>query len=168
MDVFQAISDRQSIRKYDNRDVENKKLEKVAQAFRMAPSAKNLQNKKLLVVKDQKTKELIRLTSPSKAGMLSEAPAILIAVGFDKGIMTCGHRADTIDLSIAMSFALLEAFELGLGTCWMANYKEEELKAVLGLPEEASIVAISPIGYAKEIPPKRGRKPLSEVYELRE
>ncbi len=168
MDVFQAILDRQSIRKYVIKDVEPEKLEKVAQAFRMAPSAKNLQNKKLLVVKDQKTKELIRQASPSKADMLIEAPAILIAVGYDKGIMTCGHRADTIDLSIAMSFAILEAFELGLGTCWMANYKEEELKEVLDLPEDASIVAISPIGYAKEIPGKTGRKPLSEVYELRE
>lgn len=168
MDVYQAILDRQSIRTYDDKDVENEKLEKVAQAFRMAPSARNLQDRKLLVIKDQKTKELIRLTSPSKAAMLSEAPAILIAVGFDKGVMTCGHRADTVNLSIAMSFALLEAFELGLGTCWMANFKEKELKDVLGLPEEASIAAISPIGYAKELPPKSSRKPLQEVYELRE
>lgn len=56
MDVYQAILDRQSIRTYDDKDVENEKLEKVAQAFRMAPSARNLQDRKLLVIKDQKQK----------------------------------------------------------------------------------------------------------------
>lgn len=167
MDVMEAIMNRQSIREYEERAVEAGKLERVAQAFRMAPTAKNLQDKKLIVVTDAKTKELIRQASPSKAKMLTEAPAVLIAAGGRKGEMTCGHRADTVDLSIAMSFAILEAYEEGLGTCWMANFREEELKQALGLEEDMSIVAISPIGYPAKKPVKAGRRPLEEIFEIR-
>lgn len=167
MELLDAITNRRSIRKYLDRPIEPEKLEKVANAFRMAPSAKNLQNWKLLIIRDSDLKEQIRLSSPSKAMMLTQAPAVLAAVGYSQDVMTNGHRVDSIDLSIAMSYALLEAYEQGLGCCWMANYEEDNLRKVLGLPEGTSIVAISPIGYPAEESAKKIRKSLEEVIEYR-
>ena len=66
-------------------------------------------------------------------------------------------------ITIAMSFAMLEAHELGLGTCWMANYTEPELRAALGLPDDISVVAIMPVGYADEDPAPKPRKPVDEI-----
>ncbi|HHX59366.1 MAG TPA: nitroreductase [Epulopiscium sp.] len=165
MEVMYAIKNRRSIRKYLGMAVESEKLENVAIAFRMAPSAKNLQNHKLLIVQDSKLKEKIREASPSKAPMLTQAPAILVAVGFSQDTMTCGHRIDSIDLSIAMSFAILEAYAEGLGTCWMANFDEDRLRTALNLPSGSSIVAISPIGYADEMPNPKPRKLLENIVE---
>lgn len=167
MELLDAITNRRSIRKYLDKSIEPEKLEKVAEAFRMAPSAKNLQNWKLLIVRDSDLKEQIRLSSPSKAIMLTQAPAVLVAVGYSQDIMTNGHRVDSIDLSIAMSYALLEAYEQGLGTCWMANYEEANLRKVLDLPEGTSIAAISPIGYPAEEAAKKIRKPREEIVEYR-
>jgi nitroreductase len=163
MDVMRAIKTRKSIRKYLPRPAEHEKLDKIAEAFRLAPSARNGQNWKLLIVTDEGLKERIREVSPSRHSMLTEAPVILIGTCAVQNVMTNGHRADTIDVSIAMSFAMLEARELGLGTCWMANYTEPGLREVLGLADGVSVVAIMPLGYADENPDPKPRKNVNEV-----
>lgn len=163
MEVMEAIQNRRSIRKYLDKQIDPDKLEKVATAFQLAPSATNAQNWSLLIVQNPVVKEKIRNITLSKAEMLTKAPAILVAVGLNQGIMTNNHRVDTVDLSIAFSYAILEAYEQGLGTCWMASYNEEELRAALELEDNMSIIAISPIGYPDENPGPRPRKPLEEV-----
>lgn len=163
MDVMRAIETRKSIRKYLPRPVEHEKLDKIAEAFRLAPSARNGQNWKLLFVTDPEIKERIREVSPSKHSMITEAPVILIGTCAVRNVMTNGHRVDTIDVSIAMSFAMLEAWELGLGTCWMANYTEPGLREVLGLTDDVSVIAIMPLGYPDEDPEPKPRKAAKEV-----
>ena len=163
MDVMQAIETRKSIRKYLTKPIEAEKLEKIAQAFRKAPSARNGQNWKLLIVTDPAAKARIREESPSRHQMLTEAPAILIGTCSVQNVMTNNHRVDTIDVSIAMSFAMLEAHELGLGTCWMANYTEPGLRKALGLPDDVSVIAIMPVGYADEDPAPKPRKDIGDI-----
>lgn len=163
----ELLEQRRSVRKYLSLSVEPEKLTAVAEAFRLAPSAKNRQQWKLYAVSDPAVKAAIRKASPSGHPMLEEAPVVLVATGKKTDNMTNSHRADTIDISIAFSYALLQAAELGLGTCWMANYTEPELRSALGLPEDISIVAISPLGYPAEMPAARPRKALEDVLETR-
>ena len=163
MDIMKAIETRTSIRKYRPDAIETEKLNKIIEAFRLAPSARNGQSWQLLIVTDPTAKERIREASPSKHSMITEAPAVLVGVCHAQNVMTNGHRVDSIDVSIAMSFAMLEAHELGLGTCWMANYTEPELRAALGLPDTVSVVAIMPVGYADEDPAPKPRKPVDEI-----
>lgn len=163
----ELLEQRRSVRKYLSLPVEPEKLTAVAEAFRLAPSAKNRQEWKLYAVSDPAVKAAIRKASPSGHPMLEEAPVVLVATGEKTENMTNSHRADTIDISIAFSYALLQAAELGLGTCWMANYTEPELRSALGLPEDVSIVAISPLGYPAEMPAPRPRKALEDVLETR-
>lgn len=163
----ELLEQRRSVRKYLTLPVEQEKLAAIAEAFRLAPSANNRQEWKLYAVSDPAVKAAIRKASPSGHPMLEEAPVVLIAAGKKTDNMTNSHRADTIDISIAFSYALLQAAELELGTCWMANYTEPELQAALGLPEDISIVAISPLGYPAEMPAARPRKALEEILETR-
>jgi nitroreductase len=163
MELMKAIETRKSIRKYRPDPIEPKKLTKIADAFRLAPSARNGQSWQLLIVTDPAAKERIREASPSKHSMITEAPVVLVGVCSTQNVMTNGHRVDSIDVSIAMSFAMLEAHALGLGTCWMANYTEPELKAALGLPDDMSVVAIMPLGYADEDPELKPRKSVDEI-----
>jgi len=163
MEVMQAIRTRKSIRKYLPIPVEPDKLEQIAEAFRLAPSARNIQGLKLLIVTDPAAKEKIRKASPSNHPMITEAPVVLVGTSINQSVMSNGHRRDSVDVSIALSFAMLEAQTLGLGTCWMGNYTEPGLRAALELSEETSIVAIMPLGYADENPDPRPRKSTSEV-----
>jgi len=163
MEVMKAIETRTSIRKYRTDPIEPEKLAKIAEAFRLAPSARNGQSWKLYIVTDPAIKEKIRAASPSNHTMITEAPVVLVGTCESQRVMTNSHRLDSVDVSIAMTFAMLEAHALGLGTCWMANYTGPEVRSALGLADEISVVAIMPLGYADENPEPRPRKPIAEI-----
>ena len=168
MTVTQAIESRRSIRKFLPKAIESEKLEQIADAFRLAPSARNGQSWKLLVVTDTEVKEKIAAASPDgnpPSPIISGAAAVLVGTCSTQSVMSNGHRVDSIDVSIAMTFAMLKAQELGLGTCWMAYYTEQGLRDALNLPNDVSIVAIMPLGYADESPEARPRKAFNEVIE---
>ena len=103
MNVMEALAGRTSVRHYKSQPVEAEKREQVANAFRLAPSARNLQNWKLLWVESPERKAKLRQASAGKSAMLEEAPAVLVAVGYSQDVMTNSHRVDTTDISIAMS-----------------------------------------------------------------
>ncbi|MCL2056328.1 MAG: nitroreductase family protein [Oscillospiraceae bacterium] len=163
MDVVKAIETRKSIRKYRPDPVEPEKLAQIAEAFRMAPSAGNGQSWKLLIVTDPAAKERMREASPSRHPMITQAPCMLVGLCTTQNVMTNGHRVDTTDVCIAVSFAMLRAHELGLGTCWMANYTEPGLREALGISDDISIVAMMPLGYADEDPEPKPRKAIEEI-----
>ena len=77
--------------------------------------------------------------------------------------MKGGQPRYTVDLSIATAYMILEAHELGLGTCWLGSYDEGKVKEVLGIPEDVKVVSILPLGYPDEAPEARMRKSLDEI-----
>ena len=81
--------------------------------------------------------------------------------------MGCGQSAATVDCSIALSFMLLRATELGLGSCWLGAFDANAVKRTLALPEDAVVVAVTPLGHPAEQPAPRPRKNPSEVFDLR-
>jgi nitroreductase len=165
MDVMQAIKDRRSIRLYSSREVEDDKLKMVLEAGRLAPSAANMQDWKFIVVKDESTRKgLVDAAGGQK--FLGTAPLVLVGCGTAEKIMSCGQLTYPIDVSIALSFMLLEACELGLGTCWLGHFDENEVKKILGIPEEIRVVAMTPLGYPSEAPEPRPRKKVSEFASI--
>jgi nitroreductase len=68
-----------------------------------------------------------------------------------------------VDVTIAMDHLILAAADLGLGTCWIADFDPVAAREVLQLPEGVVPVVFTPLGYpADELRPKR-RKPLSDL-----
>lgn len=162
MDVLSAIQGRRSIRKYSNKPVEKEKLLRVLEAARLSPSAKNQQNWRFIVVQDGETRE--RLTEAIGQPFVGEAPIILVCCGTEpESIMRCGQPRYTVDLSIATAYMILEAYEQGLGTCWLGSFDEGKVKEVLNIPEEVRVVSITPLGYPNESPFQRERKALDEI-----
>lgn len=166
MQVMQAIETRRSVRKYQPTPVEADKLACVAEAFRQSPSARNAQNWKLYIVQNPQVRQKVLEATATQPDFLKQAPVVLVACGTSPGVMGNAHRSDSIDLSIGLAYAVLEAWEQGLGTCWMASYDEERMKQALGLPDGMSVVAISPLGYPDESPEAKPRKPMAEVVEI--
>lgn len=78
-------------------------------------------------------------------------------------IMTCGHPTYAVDLSIAFAYMLLQAYELGLGTCLIGAFKEDEVKSILGVPNHVRVVALSPLGYPAVEALARTRKSFDEI-----
>ncbi|MGI6562947.1 MAG: nitroreductase family protein [Clostridia bacterium] len=163
MDVMTAIKGRRSVRSYLPKEVEPEKLKAVLEAARLAPSARNLQNWKFIAVTDKNT--IRRLTEAcNNQTFVGEAPVFIAACALkDYGNMGCGIPRHIVDVSIAMTHMILEAYEQGLGTCWIGSFQQDKVKEILNIPEEAVVVAVTPLGYpAKETPP-RPRKSFEEV-----
>ena len=162
MNVMEAIKGRTSIRQYTDKPIEPEKLKQVLEAGRLAPSANNAQNWKFLVVQDHELRQKM-IPACNDQSFVGQAPAILVAIGLKPNFMSNKQPVDTVDLSIAMSFMILEAYELGLGTCWLGAYNQDSVKKLLLIPDELSVVAVSPLGYPAFPPSPRPRKDLEEI-----
>ena len=163
MDVFTAISQRSSVRAYKPNDVEEDKLKKILEAGRLSPSASNRQDWKFIVVKSKETKKKLARAAFGQS-FIGEAPVVIVACGMDsKAVMGCGQPTHTVDVSIACAFMILQAYELGLGTCWIGAFSEEEAKKILSIPEYIRVVAMTPLGYPDQPPSQKSRKSLDQI-----
>ena len=167
MDIFQAINSRRSIRKYQDVPIEWEKVGQVLDAARLAPSWKNMQCWRFLVLNSPEKKEVLLCAfsddNPGKKA-LAQAPVIILACadpaqsGVENGIEY--YIADT---AIAFEHICLAAHGLGLGTCWMGWYDEPAMKELLGIPAGIRVVGVTPLGYPDQEPKQRPRKDLHEI-----
>ncbi|NQT67580.1 MAG: nitroreductase family protein [Actinobacteria bacterium] len=159
------IEKRKSIRSYKPQDVEEEKLNYILQAFRKAPSAKNLQPWKLIIVKDKKKISDLSIACNNQT-FLSEAPILIVACAKEDeayGVMGGYMNSYSVDIALALEHLILAATEKGLGTCWIGAFKEKLVKDLLDVPDNVRVVAITPVGYPAVEGRIRGRKPISEI-----
>jgi nitroreductase len=163
MEVSMALSERRSVRSYKDAEVEDEKLTKVLEAGRLAPSAANRQEWKFVVVKGEEKRKKLAHAACGQS-FLGQAPVVLVACATEsRAVMPCGQPAYTVDVSIAFAYMVLQACELGLGTCWIGAFEEHQVKDVLNIPEHIRVVAMSPLGYPAHPIPPRPRKKLEEI-----
>lgn len=165
MKVLDVIQKRRSVRKYKKDPIPEKAFMRVLEAARLAPSGKNFQPWKFIIVKDKALKEKLAQASAGQFFM-AEAPIIIIGCGFpDNCYAHMGRymKSWSVDVTIALDHLMLQAQEEGLGTCWIGSFEEEEVKAILNIPENVKVLALTPLGYPDEIPRFRGRKNLDEI-----
>ena len=167
MDIFQVFRDRRSIRKYKDLPVEREKIEQLLDAARLAPSWKNLQCWRFLVLaRPEQCKKLLDAFPDDNPGKKAIAMAPVV-------IVVCGNPAESevenginyfvADVAIAFEHLCLAAHALGLGTCWMGWYDEARVKTALGIPAAMRVVGMTPLGYPDQEPKARPRKELSEI-----
>jgi len=163
MDVFEAISQRRSVRSYQDRPVEDKALERILEAARLAPSANNRQEWKFVVVRDAELRN--RLAEAARGqSFVAEAPVVIAACAAEHDhVMSCGHPCFLVDVAIALEHIALAARALGLGTCWIGAFDQGKVRDILGIPDSVEIVELMPLGYPSDWPAARGRKSLHDI-----
>lgn len=149
---------RRSIRRYRTEPVASEDLKKMLEAARLAPSAGNRQPWYFIVVRDA---EIKRKLAEAAAHQMFIADADVIVVGVSDPRRS--PRWHDRDLMIAMEHLILEATELGYGTCWIGAFNEDRVKEILEIPEEYRVVALTPVGVPDESPPPRPRRSLEEI-----
>jgi nitroreductase len=163
MDVMEAIKQRRSIRKYRDRPVEDEKLKRILEAGRLAPSAANRQEWRYIIVRDKETRQNLMKAAKGQP-FVGEAPIVIAACAeTDNHVMTCGQLCYPIDLAISIDHMTLKAVDEGLGTCWIGAFYEDEVKKILGVPEDVHVVELLTLGYPADIPPPRPRLTMSEI-----
>ena len=163
MDLFEAIGERRSVRSWAEREVEEEKLRQVMEAARLAPSARNLQEWKFVVVRDAGLREQL-IEAANGQRFVGEAPVVVVACAAEHDhVMSCGHPSFLVDVAIAIEHIALAARALGLGTCWIGAFNQDKVRRVLGIPDSVQIVELMPLGYPAGWPGPRGRKALDEI-----
>jgi len=163
MDVMEAIRKRRSVRSYRDAEVEEAKLQAVLEAARLAPSAKNRQEWRFVVVRDAATRQKLS-TAAKGQQFVAQAPVVIAACSTNGDYtMSCGNSAALIDVAIAVDHMALKAVEEGLGTCWVGAFHQDEAREILGLPKDANIVALLALGYPADEPRSKSRKILAEI-----
>jgi len=165
MSVLDIIKKRTSIRKYKGDPIPEDLLLRVLEAVRLAPSAKNLQPWKFIIVKDKDLKEKLA-EAASDQYFIAQAPIIVVGCGLpDDCYARMGRymKSWPVDVTIALEHLILEAQEEGLGTCWIGAFDEEKVKSILNIPGNVKVLAMTPLGYPNEEPSFRGRKTLDEI-----
>jgi nitroreductase len=167
MQFSDVVQNRQSIRKYLPRLVEEHKLKAILEVVRRAPSAWNFQAFEIFVATTpEKIRALTDATFDQK--FIAQAPLALI---FCVDSARCQYQPAEYfaqqDTAIATTFAMLAITDLGLATCWIGAFIPEKVAAAMQIPAGLRPLAILPIGYPDEVPERTTRRDLSEfVREL--
>jgi nitroreductase len=145
MEVFEAIQKRYSCRSYLEKEIPQDSILKILEAARLAPSASNIQPWYFIVVTDKEKRKKIA-KSGRWASFVEQAPVVIVGCGDAKA----SPKWYKVDVSIAMEHMVLEATELGLGTCWIGSFDEKLVKELLNIPGNYEVVALLSVGYASK------------------
>ncbi len=167
MDVHEAIKGRRSIRAFKNKDVPQEIVEKLIDFGRWAPSAGNIQPWEFIIVRKPEIKRRLVEAALGQT-FIEEAPVVIvICVNEYRSSQGYGVRGETLyciqDTAASIQNILLTACSLGLGTCWVGAFREEEAREILKIPYGVRPVAIIPVGYPAEAPSPPSRRPISRI-----
>jgi len=167
MEFLAVLRSRRSVRSYKRDPVEAEKLRRIFEAANLAPSAGNLQAYQVRVVRDEeKRKELARAAHDQ--GFITEAPVCLVFFAdAERSAGKYGKRGADLysvqDATIAGSFAMLAAVDLGLATVWVGDFEEKEVQEIMGTKSLKPVVMFS-LGYAAEQPSPSPRRAIEEIF----
>jgi len=164
MSELENIKGRFSLRSYAPKPVEDPLIDWILEAARYSQSAKNLQDWRFIVVRNEETRA--GLARAAKGQMfIASAPVVIVCCGIDTGyVMTNGQPSYPIDVAIAMENMALAAWELGLGSCWIGAFYEDTVKTLLGIPREnVRVVGMLTLGRPEATAPAKNRLPLEKI-----
>jgi len=167
MDVFEAIKSRRSVRAFTNEPVSDEEIMKLIEAARCAPSAGNIQPWEFVIIRDAETKRKLSEAALDQT-FIEEAPVVVVVCA-NQTLSSRGYGSRGVNLyclqdtAAATQNLLLAAQALGLATCWVGAFHEEEATKTLNTPSNVRPVAIVPVGHPAEKPTPRSKRPLSEI-----
>ena len=150
MQFIELATKRYSVRSYKAEPVEDDKLQSVLQAARLAPTAANRQAFRLIVIPTRsRESELLRIYNRP---WFVQAPVVICicAIPNEAWVRSDGKNYGDVDAAIVMDHLVLAAADLGLGTCWIGAFHEDEVKKLLNIPEEIRVVGLLTVGYPAE------------------
>ena len=147
MTFMELAKSRYSVRGFKDTPIEEEKLAAILEAGRIAPTACNNQPQKIYIAKSEDARK--KLASVCRCTF--DAPVILV-VCYDrtrdwKNKLQPGYESGETDAAIVCTHMMLEAAQLGIGTCWVGYFNADQVSEVLKLPENVTVSALLIMGY---------------------
>jgi len=174
MELIPAIASRVSVRKFKDQPVSEELISTMLEAARQAPSGRNTQPWRFIVIQSSDLREKLTMASNNQKWMM-QAPVFIACVADLEARLgktdcyideTCPRPETKLiirDTAIAVEHLVLQAESLGLSTCWVADFAQSDIRPLLGIPNDKYLQAVVVVGYAAHKKPTRTRKPLGEI-----
>ncbi|MFW5741946.1 MAG: nitroreductase family protein [Spirochaetota bacterium] len=163
MGLLPEIQRRASVRSYTDEPVSEEALERILEAGRLAPSAKNRQSWRFVVVTDADTRTKIEDAAFGQE-YVGKAPVVIALCTTNiEYRMPNGQLSYPIDLSIAASFMMLQATHEELGSCVVTTFREDDVKSVLTVPYSMRVVMLLTVGHASGDTERLQRLPTDRI-----
>ena len=147
-DFLSLAKERYSVRNYQDKAIEPEKMEKILEAARIAPTAANFQPFRIYILKSEEALRKIREITPCAFN----APVVLLMTyNVDeqwKNRQEPGIASGQEDVSIVASHIMLEAWDLGIASCWVNAFPNSKAAEAFQIPENEKVVLLMPLGYA--------------------
>lgn len=168
MDVIEAIKRRRSIRRFLEKEVDEKIVKEILECAILAPSEGNLQPWRFYVIKNKELKEKLAVCAFGQK-FIASAPICIVVCADLKRTSPYGERGRSLyclqSTAAAIQNMMLYAVSKGLGTCWVGAFDERKVSQALFLPSHLRPVALIQVGYPAESPSAPPRTPLKNVVE---
>ena len=163
VDFLELTKNRYSCRNYQDKAVEEEKLNYVLECVRMAPSAVNRQPWRFRVIKNKA--DLQKLCQCYSREWFATAPTVIMAsiLHDQEWVRSDGKHHGDIDIAIAVEHLCLAAAEQGLGTCWVCNFDVERCHQLFNIKAPEEVAVLIPIGYAADQPKEKSRKNIEDI-----
>lgn len=150
MNFYELASSRYSVRSYKPDPIAKEVLDQILEAGRVAPTACNYQPQKIFVVQSADLRAKLAQVSPCTF----DAPVILV-VCYDKDReakipLRPGYAFGEMDATIVCTHMMLQAWELGIGSCWVGMFNDRQVSEALDLPDHIQVAALLPMGYPSD------------------
>jgi nitroreductase len=158
MSLIEVVLSRRSIRRYEQKEIPRDVLDKILEAGRQAPSAANKQPWHFIVLTDSTIKR--ELSKGLFNRFIKDAPVTVVG---------CTHKDliagkwSLVSTTIALQNMVIAAWAMGIGSCWIGDFKEEKVKRLLSIPENWNVGALVSFGYPAEKPHSRKKKSMEEI-----
>ena len=168
MEFEKVIKERKSCRLFSSKNVEQEKIDKILEAGRIAPTAKNSQPIKIYVVNSEEGIKKIDKCSPCRY----KAPLVFIVCSDrEKAFRKQEYSSYEMDASIVTTHMMLEATNIGLDNIWIGMFDETKVKEEFNIPDNFNVVSLLPVGYKSKLCPispfHNIRKNIDKIVEYR-
>ena len=162
MDFIELIRNRRSVRSFRKSKVDPAKVVAIMEAVRAAPSAGNLQSYRVAVVEELRLKAALAMAAGGQRFLEAAALILVFFADLERSAARYGDRGRALfalqDATIAAAYAQLATASLGLASCWVGAFDEEDVIRALSPPAGLRPVAMLPIGEAAEAPRRPARR----------
>ena len=163
MNFLDLVKQRYSCSSYQEKAVEQEKLDYIMECVRLAPSAVNKQPWKFRLVTDETSKANLKTCYGRDWFGTSPMYIICSILHDEEWVRADGKPHGNIDIAIAVEHLCLAATEQGLATCWVCNFDAEKCKQLFTFAENEEPAVLIPIGYAADEPREKKRKAIAEI-----
>ncbi len=163
MDILVEIRERFTAKSFDGRPIDSDALDRILEAGRLAPSAKNRQTWRFIAIKKPETKQVLSNACFGDARILNSGCIIAACTTNIQYTMPNGQPSYPLDIAFAVSYMDLQATHERLATAIISSYDENAVKSLLTTPYSMRVVLLLAVGHSPETKPFKSRLPSNRL-----